>query len=648
MKRIFFNRNGRVKNPYFPFWQPWGCMGCLWRVIVFFVGLVLLLWLISTMFRGCARRLNPYTPPQELIDSLDNGRVEWGKPIEGVGELPPPENNRIPPVDPDDLITDPVDSIGEVVKDQLIAFFNSKQLDADMTSFARQFKKAYPSADYSIIYYNNEAGTMLLQVPAERLVELLNEIPTKVTGIDYILTTNYTLSYQMEPTDPGFKKSDYRQYFEAIQAFEAWDITTGDPGVKVAVVDSYFCLDHPEINNRWVDPINIVQRNRDVFPHMPITNETKGLAYHGSHVTGIAVGAMNNNGGVAGIAPNCTWIPISVGDSMSSLNIIEGILYGIYHGADVVNISLGRSFPKGLDKVLPIETQEMIARESCKRFEQVWDYIYKVATDRRCVIVTAAGNENIIMGLDPGKRDKDIVKVEALSSTVKKSDFSNFGKVPNSSVEYSTVSAPGVGILSCVSNNSYEPWPGTSMASPIVAGAVALMKSIDKSLSAAEIIRILQETGKPLPPQECVGPMIQIKDALEMVKKNMLSYEDVLKDPTKLIGQWEATKSLDLTTVDDEFLDKLYLTMTFDTVKSGVLEMKATESQRLYRADLKVSMGQTIEITQLKDAVSSDGHKITKDDFICKPDKDGLLLVEVMRNGQKRFDFNMRKVIKNK
>ena len=186
------------------------------------------------------------------------------------------------------------------------------------------------------------------------------------------------------------------------------------------------------------------------------------------------------------------------------------------------------------------------------------------------------------------------------------------------------------------------------MASPIVAGAVALMKSIDKSLSAAEIIRILQETGKPLPPQECVGPMIQIKDALEMVKKNMLSYEDVLKDPTKLIGQWEATKSLDLTTVDDEFLDKLYLTMTFDTVKSGVLEMKATESQRLYRADLKVSMGQTIEITQLKDAVSSDGHKITKDDFICKPDKDGLLLVEVMRNGQKRFDFNMRKVIKNK
>ena len=639
MKRIFFNRNGRVKNPYFPFWQPWGCMGCLWRVIVFFVGLVLLLWLISTMFRGCARRLNPYTPPQELIDSLDNRRVEWGKPIEGVGELPPPENNRIPPVDPDDLVTDPVDSIGRVVKDQLVAFFNSKQLDADMTSFARQFKKAYPSADYSIIYYNNEAGTMLLQVPEERLAELMNEIPTKVTGIDYILTTNYILNYQMEPTDPGFKKSDFRQYFEWIQAFEAWDITTGDPEVKVAIVDSYFCLDHPEINNRWVDPINIVQGNRNVFPS---NND-----FHGTHVTGIAVGAMNNNGGVAGIAPNCTWIPISVGDLMSVLNIIEGILYGTYHGADVVNISLGKVFPEDIDK-MPIENQVRIARESYKQLEQVWDYVYKVATDRRCVIVTAAGNEKIIMALDPGNRDKDIVKVEALANPNKRASFTNFGKVPNSSVEYSTVSAPGVDILSSVSNNSYTTYNGTSMASPIVAGAVALMKSIDKSLSAAEIIRILKETGKPLPEQECVGPMIQIKDALEMVKKNMLSYEDVLKDPTKLIGQWEATKSLYLKKPDGEVLDKLYLTMTFDTVKSGVLEMKATESQRLYRADLKVSMGQTIEITQPKDAVSSDGDKITKDDFICKPDKDGLLLVEVMRNGQKRFDFNMRKVIKNK
>jgi len=92
-----------------------------------------------------------------------------------------------------------------------------------------------------------------------------------------------------------------------------------------------------------------------------------------------------------------------------------------------------------------------------------------------------------------------------------RAEFSNFG-------QYSTLSAPGTKIFSAKPNGEYEFLEGTSMAAPIVAGAVILMKSINPSLSKNEIIKYLRNSGKSKSPR--IGPLIQIYSTLKLLKTN--------------------------------------------------------------------------------------------------------------------------------
>ena len=312
-----------------------------------------------------------------------------------------------------------------------------------------------------------------------------------------------------------------------------------------------------------------------------------------------------------------------------------------------MNLSIGMRFPEDMDKSLSVAEQAKLSRETFKALEDVWEYVYKVATDRRCVIVTSAGNENLLMALDPGKRCTGIVKVEAVDRELKRADFSNFGILPSENIDCSTVSAPGVDILSSVVHGKYMEFPGTSMSSPFVAGAVALMKSIDKMLTADEVIDILKKTGKPLE-GERIGPLIQIKDALLEVKKGLLSFDDVVKDPSKLLGKWEATEILYLSnSITGERIDDMYTTIEVTSLTDAILEFRTAETKRTYRAPLRVSVEKgTIGFIQLSDAVdiANSENRIFKDDFICKPDENRLLEVSVMRNNALRFKFKMRKI----
>lgn len=670
------DNNSSAMNSRPPFWQPWGAGGCLWRTLLFLLGIVLICCLFALLLRGCDSNpvfnhpFNPFAsnpgggskedPYRELRDTTIVD--DWNDSIPGVKELPAPKDNYIPPVDSSRIVIHPEDSLSEIVGDQLIVFFNSKDLKQEMAAFAKKFKEVYPASGYEILYYNPTAGTMLLGVPAERLLEVADELPNKIPGIEFRVATNDVLNEGAKPADSGFTAAGYDEYFKLIQAYEAWDITRGSKDVKVAIIDSYFDLTNPEIGERYVDRIHIPSKTVNVLP--PAQNPTKDdiTTYcHGSHVAGIAIGAQNNKLGCSGIAPECTWIPISLGDQLTNFNIMEGILYAVYHGADVVNFSIGRYIPREASNI-PLGDQINYALTEDKRGEELWKFIIKTANDHHCVLCTSAGNSTVLMGLDPKNRNEGIIKVEAVDGKGKMAPFSNFGEAPEANLHYSTVAAPGVKIWSVsekrcapfwkakgvkvAPNEGFQEMDGTSMAAPIVTGAVALLKSKNKNLTTEQVIKILKMTARQTDKEHRIGPTIQIRDALDATGGELLNFDDLMSNHELLVGKWRSTHELSITdSKTKEKWDDMWTYFNFTSSTEGVLEIRAIHTKKVYKAPLRVKwLKDRIVINQLSDAVSSDGDLIYKDEYVCRPNKERLLEASVQKNGKERFNFKLEKV----
>lgn len=678
--------NNNTNSPsWLSFWLPWGGAGCLWRTLLFLLGIFLLCLMFALLMRGCDDNRNPlydnpfnpfgkdsvgpYNDPYHGEDPYRENRdtspvVTWRDSIPNVPELPSPEDNYIPPVDSSRIITNPGDTLSKIVGDQLIVFFSSQDLKKDMADFARRFKEVYPGAGYSIQYYNPAAGTMLLSVPQENLQQVCEELPGKIPGIDFIVTTNEILRQTSKPSDPQFSEPKYDKYFKLIQAYDAWDVTKGSPDIKIAIIDSYFDLSNPEIGQRYVDPIHIPSKTADVYPPAAAPNRDNVDVYcHGSHVAGIAIGGQDNGLGVSGIAPNCTWIPISLGDQMTDFNIMEAILYAIYQGADVINMSIGRCFPDGIEE-MPLQEQVDIATKTDLKGQELWEKILQIADEHNCVIVTSAGNESILMGMDPKNRNEGLIAVEAVDGDGIAADFSNFGEVPEVDLHYSSVAAPGVGMWSASEKRSLPIWEqiygvrvshkdgfqemqGTSMASPVVAGAVALLKSKNPKLTNAQVRKILTMTAKQTDTKHRIGPTIQLKDALDATPSgDMANFDDIMKDHNLLVGKWKSTHEINLVETDTEKkLDEMWLYFTFTSANGGYLEYHTIETQCIYRANVTVKWGSSsFNIIQQGEAVCAGKSPILKDDFVCKPNADRLLEATASQNGRDKFNFMLEKV----
>ena len=684
--------NGLQTTSHIPFWQPFGGWGCLWRTILFLLGLALICFLLALLLRGCqspADRNNPTDPSQPTIDWNDPDSVaidedpyrdlppelrdtslvgDWNDSIPGVAELPDPEDNFIQPIDSSRIITDPEDSLVQIVADELLVIFNSSNIKDDMAKFARRFKELYPGQPYRVQYYNPQTGVMSIIVDQKRRQEIMEQLPRQIPDIEFVVINNEILRESAQPSDPGFQHASYDEYYRLIQAYEAWDITRGDSSIKVAIVDSYFDLTNPEIGERYVDRIHIPTKSKNVLPpsRNPSCDADLTSYCHGSHVAGLAIGAQNNSLGCSGIAPKCSWIPVSLGDQLTNLNILEGVLYAIYHGADVVNFSIGRNFPPGTNQ-LPLQDQVGIATQTDRRGEALWEFIVKAANDHKCVLVTSAGNETLLSGMDPKNRSKYLIKVEAVDNQGQMAPFSNWGRVPDANLDYSTIAAPGVNLWSVTekrcaaiieraiqqqglqlrasAKDGFQEMSGTSMAAPIVAGAVALLKSKNKNLTTEQVIKILQMTGKQTDTQHPIGPTIQIRDALDATGGDLLNFDDLMKNHDLLLGKWRSTHELQIANPQGQKVDDIWSYFIFTSTTSGTLEMHTINLKRVYRAPLQVVWGNNqVTFIQQSDAVDASGDRVNKDDYICTPDQSRLLKASCQRNGQERYNFMLEKV----
>ena len=221
----------------------------------------------------------------------------------------------------------------------------------------------------------------------------------------------------------------------------------------------------------------------------------KEKALHGTHVAGIIAQVRNNNLGGDGVANNVEILTVRAvpdGDEYDK-DIALAIRYAVDNGAKVINGSFGKSFSP--------------------HKKWVYDAI-KYAKKKDVLIVHAAGNDgynidetkNINYPNDSEDNIKEfadnLITIGAINKAYGQNvvaGFSNFGKV---NVD---VFAPGEEIYATIPNNKYKYLQGTSMASPNAAGVAALIRSYYPKLKAAEVKKILMESGVALPEKVVLG-----------------------------------------------------------------------------------------------------------------------------------------------
>jgi subtilisin family serine protease len=241
----------------------------------------------------------------------------------------------------------------------------------------------------------------------------------------------------------------------------AWDLSLGSPDVVVAVIDTGVDYLHPELVGQ-VDTANDIDfANNDT--------DARDDHGHGTHVAGI-IAAKHNGVGVAGIAPGVRILPIKALDSDGGGNDIDvaaAIDWAAAKGADVINISLG-----GTDYPSVIETAIDGART------------------HGVIVVAASGNTPGTVPFYPAALP-GVVGVSATTSTDGLASFSSYGP----SVD---LGAPGVDILSSLTHEGVPllfEMSGTSMASPHVTGAVALVKSAHPDWDEAQVLSAIAATA---------------------------------------------------------------------------------------------------------------------------------------------------------
>lgn len=389
------------------------------------------------------------------------------------------------------------DSINYVAGNRLILMLT------DESSTIEDFVKAFRT-DYSDdkVYILSNPDTLIrritLTLPTNERETFEEQLPVKYSRFGLVVVPDAIYKTSSMTNDPDLQVQDKRWYFDECGVFDAWDTTMGDENIVVAIIDDGFDLDHEELRGRAYKPFNAVNHTDKITP---------SPGGHGTHVASTAIGNADNGKGIAGIAPKCKFMPIQVGDingNMSSSAIIDGVLYAISNGADVVNMSLGMYFGPNV-RNMPIFMQNNIRNYYFKQEEQMWNQIFAMARQSNITFVLAGGNENILIGIDPMSRSNNTIKVSAVGTRRDKANFSNYG-------DLSTVSAPGVHIYNSIPGNSYTFMDGTSMAAPIVTGGCALLKSKDNTLSTSEIVNILRSTSNRS--IGFVGPTVNFANAL--------------------------------------------------------------------------------------------------------------------------------------
>jgi len=301
----------------------------------------------------------------------------------------------------------------------------------------------------------SEVIALVADIPLGAVSSFVEQM--EVNNLARYLEPNMKYQIQLAPNDPHWNLQWGPQ---KIEADLAWDTTTGDSSVLVAVVDTGVDYDHPDLAQ------NYVTGGEDWVTPDDDPMDDHG---HGTHCAGIIAAGLNNGIGIAGLAN----VSIMAEKVLTSGGwgywdwIANGVIHATDQGAKIISMSLGG-----------YESSSVI-----------YDAV-KYAYDAGVLIVAAAGNEGTSDELYPAAYE-EVIAVTATDQYDNPAYFTNFG-------DWVEVAAPGVDIYSTVWDDSYTYMDGTSMATPHVSGTAALIWSQFPNMSREWVRAQLRFTADDL------------------------------------------------------------------------------------------------------------------------------------------------------
>jgi len=330
---------------------------------------------------------------------------------------------------------------------------------------------------------------ILVHLTCKKKSTVINTVE-KLSAHPYVFHAepNYLFNRHIIPNDPYYK---HLWGLEKIKAPLAWNYSTGDTNIVVGVADSGIDYNHPDIkDNMWISKDgdygwNFINNN----------NDPMDMAGHGTHVAG-TIGAVGNNFiGIAGVCWRVKLVALRIGNNAFSLDAaIASIHYANENNITIYNNSWGG--------------------------RQYSPHLKHAIEHYNGLFIASAGNDGVDNDLlpdYPASYDNDnIISVAAANPYDALAPFSNYGA---KSVD---IAAPGTDILSLSLKGEYNDQSGTSMATPHVSGAAALLKSYRPGLTALEIKNIILSSADKHPNFDgkiLSGGILNIDAMFEMVNR---------------------------------------------------------------------------------------------------------------------------------
>lgn len=334
------------------------------------------------------------------------------------------------------------------------------------------------------LYFSNysEIDNIIRDLENLSMIEYAEKAP--IRKIDYV------------PNDTYYSQSSYSWYFDLVNAEQAWNISLGSNGIKVAIVDNAVFCSHLDLTT--YAQRDVADSDNDATP--PQDANTDFTWSHGTHCAGLATADINNSRGMTSLGANVELIGVKctpdAGSSGSVYYGYDGVQWACQNNADVVSLSWGGAGYNSSEQLL------------INNYPDV-------------VFLAAAGNDGVSTVFYPGGYN-NVICVGSVDEDDSRSSFSNY----NGSTTWVDIASPGGysngGLLNTVyttGGNNYGQMGGTSMATPFAAGLAGLMLSLNPSLSPAEILNCMTTTGAVI--NQAIGPRIDAYQAMLCVQSTL-------------------------------------------------------------------------------------------------------------------------------